>query len=230
MEERRHHPRWQVNIPVKIKLQGAEAFSCGHLLDITLKGMRIAVDFTLPTDSLVTLCIGLSDDCFITIEGKAVWCRNVDILNIYGIIFKRISDYDKDKIFALVKEMHPKQIYNGECNGIICQKGGAQMEDLRIFERMPAQLAVRFIDLKENKEGDAQTLDISAKGMGLVTEQPLGPKTPLELWLKIPDRGEPLYMRGDVVWSKATEESKYRVGVNLEKADLMGLARVMRIA
>jgi len=83
--------------------------------------------------------------------------------------------------------------------------------------------------LKQNKEGEAQVQDISAKGIGLITKEELSPHTPLELWLEIPDKGEPLYSRGEVAWTKKLEPDKYRVGVNLEKADLMGLSRVLRV-
>ncbi len=102
------------------------------------------------------------------------------------------------------------------------------MEDRRIFARLPVRLPLRFIDVGENKEGEAETQDISAKGIGLVTNEELSPRTPLEMWLQLPDRSEPLYTRGEVVWSRALEPNKYQVGVELEKADLMGMARVLR--
>jgi hypothetical protein len=83
--------------------------------------------------------------------------------------------------------------------------------------------------VSENREGTGQTADISAKGIGLVADVELAPNTPLEMWLEIPDKGEPLYTRGEVVWSKMMEPNKFRIGVNLEKADLMGLSRVLRV-
>ena len=102
------------------------------------------------------------------------------------------------------------------------------MQDRRIFARFPVNYPLKFIDLRANKEGEAKTQDISAKGIGLVTNEEFNPHTPLELWLDIPDRGEPLYTRGEVVWSKMLEPNKYRVGVELEKADLMGMSRIFR--
>ncbi|MFA5145626.1 MAG: PilZ domain-containing protein [Candidatus Omnitrophota bacterium] len=101
-------------------------------------------------------------------------------------------------------------------------------EDKRIFERFPTGFPVRFLDLNENREGEAQSMDISAKGIGLVANKELAPRTPLELWLDIPDKGEPFYTRGEVVWSKMIGDSRCQLGVNLEKANLMGLSRVMR--
>lgn len=101
------------------------------------------------------------------------------------------------------------------------------MEDRRIFERFPARFPLRFIDLKDNKEGIAQVRDVSAKGVGMITNEQLEPHTPLELWLQIPDRGEPLYTRGEVVWSNL-KGIHYHTGINLERADMMGLSRALR--
>jgi hypothetical protein len=71
-------------------------------------------------------------------------------------------------------------------------------------------------------------LDISAKGIGLVANTELEAQVPLELWLEIPDKGDPFYARGKVIWSNMVTPDEYRVGVNLEKADLVGLSRVLR--
>ncbi len=102
-------------------------------------------------------------------------------------------------------------------------------DDQRIFARFPARFPLRFLDVDTNMEGGAETSDISAKGLGLVTNGHLQPNSSLEMWLHIPDQGEPLYARGEVVWSKMVEPNKYRSGINLDKADLMGLSRVLRV-
>lgn len=102
------------------------------------------------------------------------------------------------------------------------------MEDRRIFERFETRFPLRFIDLKDNKEGSAQSEDVSAKGIGFLVRDELKLRTPLELWLQIPDKGEPLYTRGYVAWSKMVTPNEYRIGVNLERADLMGMSRALR--
>lgn len=101
--------------------------------------------------------------------------------------------------------------------------------DHRIFARFAARFPLRLLDLNANKECDAMVQDVSAKGLGLVASEALAPLTPLEMWLNIPDKGEPLYARGEVVWSKRLDADQYRIGVNLERADLMGLSRVLRV-
>jgi hypothetical protein len=101
-------------------------------------------------------------------------------------------------------------------------------EDKRIFARFPVKLSMRFLDLLADREVQGQALDISAKGVGFVSATELKPLTPLELWLKVPDKGDPLYTRGEVVWSEMVGPNQFRTGVNLESADLMGISRVLR--
>jgi hypothetical protein len=104
------------------------------------------------------------------------------------------------------------------------------MDDRRIFERITVSIPVSFLDSSSGKEGEAETTDISANGVGFVTKEKLTSSTPLELWLHIPDQHEPFYARGQVAWSKGTtDEERQRIGVRLEKAELMGLARALWI-
>ena len=100
--------------------------------------------------------------------------------------------------------------------------------DRRVFERFPTKMSLRFLNLNTGKEGYAHTRDFSAKGLGLVTSRGVVPRSLLEIWLDIPDKGEPLYTRGEVVWSKCLAPEQYRIGVSLERADLMGLSRALR--
>ena len=77
------------------------------------------------------------------------------------------------------------------------------------------------------REGRADAVNISANGLGLITKDELSDGTPLEVWLDIPDEHSPLYARAEVVWSKFLAENQLYVGLRLEKAELMGLARIM---
>ncbi|MFA5090880.1 MAG: PilZ domain-containing protein [Candidatus Omnitrophota bacterium] len=102
------------------------------------------------------------------------------------------------------------------------------MEDQRIFERLDTRVPLRFLDPASGKEGIAETVDISANGLGMITKEGLNTSTALEMWLAIPDHRDPFYTRGEVVWSKASAgTSQNRVGIRLEKAELMGLARTL---
>ena len=100
--------------------------------------------------------------------------------------------------------------------------------DKRIFERIPVKLPLRFLYSNSDTEGLAQTHNISAAGIGLVTDIELLNHTPLEMWLQIPDKGEPFHLAGKVVWFDMIEPNKYKVGISLEKAELMEMSRVLR--
>jgi hypothetical protein len=103
-----------------------------------------------------------------------------------------------------------------------------KMEDRRVFERFPVRFPSRFLDMTYNHEGRAEVEDVGAKGLRLLADEELKVHTPLEVWLDIPDKGEPLYTRGEVVWSHRTKGGSYDTGINLEKANLMGLSRILR--
>jgi hypothetical protein len=157
------------------------------------------------------------------------WHKHTEGLHTHGLYFTRITESDKEKISQFMQSnfrgQMNKQIWEGLSKK---EEGGEKMQDNRIFERFSLAFPLRFLDLKKSKEGQARTRDISAKGVGFITNEELPPQTPLEMWIEIPDKGEPLYTRGEVVWSMSQGVNEYRVGVNLEKANLMGLSRVLR--
>jgi hypothetical protein len=108
---------------------------------------------------------------------------------------------------------------------LIPQKRGG---DERIFERIPAKLTIRYQNLRSKKWGLLQTRDISAKGIGLLSETNLPLNTPLELWLPVPGRGESIYSQGKVVWSKTIWFTQYHAGIKLNRPDLVGLLPILR--
>lgn len=103
------------------------------------------------------------------------------------------------------------------------------MVDRRIFERFQARLPLEFAETQSKRRISARTFDVSAKGLGMVTTEPFENNTPVEVWLDVPDAGEPLYNRGAVVYSKLVGINEYRTGIDLDKPDLMGMARILRM-
>ncbi len=100
--------------------------------------------------------------------------------------------------------------------------------DRRAFARIPAALSIRFLPSGRRKKCRGQTIDVSATGIGLLSKKKLTPRTSLEMWLDLPHNRGPFYTRGEVVWSDSlTDAPEYRVGVCLERAELMGLAPVL---
>jgi len=233
MAERRQLTRWQINRQAKAKLESAEAFADCMVNDINFKGLKVSLGPRLEPDKFLRMNMTLADDCCLDIECWVVWHKKVMETNVYGLYFSKIKDNDKERIYQFMRRYYPQEINKQWWKGLDEMKGGETMaktdfQDKRIFARFPVNLPMKFVDLNVNKEGEATAHDISAKGFGFVAKEPLKPNTSLEMWLDVQDKGEPLYARGEVVWSKPAPNNTYRIGVNLGKADLMGLARLIR--
>jgi hypothetical protein len=178
------------------------------------------------------LTLVLSKDCCIEVEAWPVWHKAVGIYNVYGLYFNLISPEAREAINRFMRinftkhlEKLEKEVYNSVQATV---EGGDGMEDRRVFQRFKTYFPIRYLDPGENKESDGQVCDISAKGVGFVSKEALKPRTSLEMWLQIPDKGEPLYARGEVMWVKPQGDGEYRCGVSLERADLLGVSRVLR--
>ncbi|MDD4980042.1 MAG: PilZ domain-containing protein [Candidatus Omnitrophica bacterium] len=228
MKDRRRSIRWQINQQAKVKLEGAYAFIQCFIKDINFTGLQISLRMKLPEDTFLKFNLVLSEEATLDIEAWVVWHKRRDDFNVYGLRFTQINEENRGEIYKFLYKYFPEEVVKRWGQKTAVNTGGETMQDKRIFERFPASLPLRFIDLSVNKESQAQTQDISAKGIGLMTDKELSPQTPLEMWLDIPDHREPLYTRGEVAWSKLLGPDKYRVGVNLERADLMGIARILR--
>ena len=229
MHEHRSCPRWQINWQAKVRIGDKEDLTDCHINDINFKGLKLTLAEKLTPDAFVNLSLILSSDFVLNVEAWVVWHKTIEALNTYGLYFNKIKDADKERLCQFVRMNFPEQISRQCWGGLQKEKGGEPMQDKRIFERFPVRFPLRFLDLKENRESEAEVFDVSAKGVGMVTREQLQPNTTLEMWLKIPDNGEPLYTRGRVVWSRPQGTDAYRTGINLERANMMGLSRVLRV-
>ncbi len=231
MGEKRSVGRWQINRLAKVKVEEAEDFTSCRVNDINLKGTQISLNQKLEKDKPLKLGLALSSDFTLEVVAWVVWYKWLSGTHTHGLYFTKIDDSDKEKIYKFVYKYFPGAVHRQWWEGL--EKGGEMMEkpeseDKRIFARLSADLPLRFLEPDANVEGEGNTRDISAKGIGFLANKELVPNTSLEMWLGIPDRGEPLYTRGRVIWSKMIKPNQYRTGVNLEKADLMGVSRVLR--
>jgi len=231
--ERRQVPRWDINKDTEIKLQGALNFAECRLGDISFKGLRISLAMKLPKDAFLKVVMVLTEEQILELEIWVVWHKTMDGRNVYGCYFSGISEADKEKIYKYIHKYCPDQLRKQQWRGIkkklVESSGGTAFEDKRVFSRFPAHLGIKFLESDTGREGTALTNDVSARGLGVVLERDLSIQTPLELWLKIPDEHQPLYIRGGVAWSKNISPNEYRAGIKLDRPDLMGLSRVLRM-
>jgi hypothetical protein len=232
MQEHRKLPRWQINRQGRLKLEQAaqEIFCQVQVKDINYKGAGIILNVKLPEDKALKLSLQLSENHTIDAEIWVAWHKVINGANHYGLYFNKIKDVDKDKIYKFISAFYPNDLKNRwylKAAENEKEKGGEEMNDHRIFERFSKEFSARFIGL-DGKETQAQTFDISAKGLGLSTTKELESNTPLEIWLDVPNSTDALYTRGQVVWTRLAGAAGYRSGIELEKADLMGISRLLR--
>lgn len=233
MDERRRCKRWHIEKEVLIKLEGAEKHTRCIINDIHFKGARLTLKLHLSVDNFLKMNIMVSEGFAFDAELWVAWHRRVADHNMYGVVFSKIKDQDKEKLYQYVRTYVPDALRTQCQGGEADTKGGVPMqngtpEDKRIFARFMVNYPLQFLNLGTNKEGDGETMDVSAKGIGVTTAEALSPQSQVEMWLKIPDKGQPFYTRGEVVWSKMVGPFNYRSGITLEKADLMGMSRILR--
>jgi len=242
MQNRRQYNRWEINKPIRIRLEGAVKDIPCTLRDINFQGMQVALRNKLAQDAFIRLTVVLSDEDFFNAEAWVVWRKTVESRHIYGVYFNRLSEQARAAIFKFLRELFPSGVIkelnkdfshgtshgNSHGNSHGKKEGGEKMDDRRIFQRFNIRFPVRFLNLSTGQEGEAQTVDVSAKGIGLSSNMQISPNSLIEMWLKVPDKGEPLYTRGEVAWANCARENECRAGVNLERADLMGISRILR--
>jgi len=223
---KRQVTRWQVNSRARIQLERDDFHDC-TLSDISLKGCKLCLEAKLPRNRRFELLLILSDEHKIEVEAWVCWHKTIEEQEIYGLYFSRVRDSERDKLYKSVSNIFPEEVNRQRWEGGVTMED-ASFSDRRIFERFSVKMPLKYLGIGAGHEGEAETIDVSAKGMGLIAKQALPLHTALELWLNIPDKGEPLYARGEVVWSRPAAEGGHRLGISLEKADLMGMSRVLR--
>jgi hypothetical protein len=244
MQERRKLTRWQIDRRALLKLDQVagqkdavlpllaktrETFC--QIKNINSTGAQVALNTKLPKDVTFRMSLRFSDHYTFTAKVWVSWHKVINNSNHYGLYFSEINDADKDKINKFINAFYPsddagRMLKSGTVD-VKGEKGGEDMNDHRIFERFRKNFSARFIGL-DGKEGIAKTYDISAKGLGLTTSQELESQANLEIWLDVPNSTDPLYTRGQVVWTRLSGNGGFRSGIALERADLMGISRLLR--
>ena len=229
MQERRKLIRCQINRPGGLKLKQAKEELFCQMKDISCKGVKIILSAKLPEDNAFRINLRFSEKCIFDVEVWIAWRKVVNGINHYGLYFIKLGDADKNKIDNFINALYPNSLKQKWLAPVAAEKEkeGEEVNDHRIFERFRKEFSARFIGL-DGKEGVARTFDVSAKGLGLSTNQEMESRANLEIWLDVPNSTDPLYTRGQVVWSRLSGAGGYCSGIELEKADLMGVSRLLR--
>jgi len=98
--------------------------------------------------------------------------------------------------------------------------------DRRRYPRFDVRLQLKNFDLNVLGEIAATTRDISARGIGCVSDHGLPVGTNLDIWLYLPD-GEAVHTDGTVVWS-VPGTGTCHMGIRIVKEDIKPIPIVLR--
>ena len=75
---------------------------------------------------------------------------------------------------------------------------------------------------------NGQTKDISAEGLGLLTDRELVPDKSIQICMQMVDNNEKILVTGKVVWSMMIEPGIYRAGIKIEDSVLNPIPMALR--
>ena len=99
MEDRRVIPRWQIGRDARVKIGRAYGFEHCLVEDMNLKGMRLSLNRLMPAEPSIRLELALEEDCQVAVEVRAPWKKEIGGRFIYGLVFTKIRDEDRDQIY-----------------------------------------------------------------------------------------------------------------------------------
>lgn len=101
----------------------------------------------------------------------------------------------------------------------------ANEEDRRVFARMKAQVELRCIE--QDSEQAGRTFDVSAQGLGVVSENKMKPASPVRIFLTFPATREEFSTAGKIIWCRRLKRKEFHCGVLLDKPELMIVSQLL---
>ena len=101
-------------------------------------------------------------------------------------------------------------------------------KERRTQPRFLAKIPLSFYEPDTLQIVYAQTHDISAQGISIVTPKDIPVGTTLDIYIQMPDTGEKIFRRGKVVWLSSLNHSGYKLGIKLEEPPLKPIALALR--
>jgi hypothetical protein len=90
--------------------------------------------------------------------------------------------------------------------------------DRRSSQRFPASVMLRYVthegeDQDQAMIGSAETVDVSASGLQLMTEKDIRVPSFLQVAIRITDRSHPVVLLAKTVWCRAKSNGRHLAGV-----------------
>ena len=103
------------------------------------------------------------------------------------------------------------------------------MQNRRIFDRFSAKFPVKFKDERKDFGTEVFLRDASAQGIRLITKERFFLNDQLAVEVALPDGGEPMVLKGHVVWVKLLNLSLWEIGVEFSEVRLIKMQRLLKL-
>jgi len=101
--ERRKSPRAPVEVNFQLwKNKKVKKKARGSIKDISLDGMRVETDLSLPMGSDIVFSLDLPAELKFNLAGKIVWQKKEEKKYMYGIRFSELNITEKPKLYNFV--------------------------------------------------------------------------------------------------------------------------------
>jgi hypothetical protein len=106
-------------------------------------------------------------------------------------------------------------------------KGDMSYEDRRTYERFQVEVPLDCSEENSREEHSLCARDISAEGLGVISEKKFRTGTVVHMSLHLPGLNKELTAEGEVIWSEKSGDG-FRVGINLGQEGLMEVSTILR--
>jgi hypothetical protein len=100
-------------------------------------------------------------------------------------------------------------------------------EDRRTYERFQVEVPLDCSEGNSREEHSLCAHDISAEGLGVVSDTQFRPGAEVNMSLHLPGFDKELTAQGKVIWSERAGDG-FRVGITLEQTGLMEVSTILR--
>ncbi len=111
-DNRRALNRWSIKRPAKVRIEDHLNFEDCYIDDLNFKGLRMSLSERLPLDSSVRMTLSFTDSLDFEVEAAIPWTRESEGRYIYGLLFTRIKDVDKERIYKYIYSNCFEQLKN----------------------------------------------------------------------------------------------------------------------
>lgn len=100
----------------------------------------------------------------------------------------------------------------------------------RVFERFSARFPAKFKDSRDDYGTEVFLRDASASGVHILSRERMYLDDPVDLEVIVPDGGQPMVIKGKVVWTKPANAVMWDVGLRFAKVDLVNMSRLFKFS